>query len=162
MTETDTKEDDTLHYPKGLSYSREREMLYVVSSSLVQTVDKEKKIKILCRSEFTLSSAFLAGDFLLISYKHGVNVIDLYTSDTIKIGTGNSSGLANGRFNIARFCNPHGLVVVRSEEHTSELQSHSDLVCRLLLEKKKKLYSPFCLSCYFISKVSIPYSFHFV
>src|SRR5260221_9785545 len=28
-----------------------------------------------------------------------------------------------------RFC-------VRSEEHTSELQSHSDLVCRLLLEKK--------------------------
>src|SRR5438034_2397093 len=27
----------------------------------------------------------------------------------------------------------------RSEEHTSELQSHSDLVCRLLLEKKKKI-----------------------
>src|SRR5436190_14259801 len=27
----------------------------------------------------------------------------------------------------------------RSEEHTSELQSHSDLVCRLLLEKKKSL-----------------------
>src|SRR5260221_10645379 len=26
---------------------------------------------------------------------------------------------------------------IRSEEHTSELQSHSDLVCRLLLEKKK-------------------------
>src|SRR5438132_12867115 len=29
-------------------------------------------------------------------------------------------------------------VANRSEEHTSELQSHSDLVCRLLLEKKKK------------------------
>src|SRR5437588_9692988 len=28
----------------------------------------------------------------------------------------------------------------RSEEHTSELQSHSDLVCRLLLEKKKLKY----------------------
>src|SRR5260221_3984977 len=27
-------------------------------------------------------------------------------------------------------------VPLRSEEHTSELQSHSDLVCRLLLEKK--------------------------
>src|SRR5438034_7395965 len=27
--------------------------------------------------------------------------------------------------------------LARSEEHTSELQSHSDLVCRLLLEKKK-------------------------
>src|SRR5260370_28088248 len=29
-------------------------------------------------------------------------------------------------------------VTVRSEEHTSELQSHLNLVCRLLLEKKKK------------------------
>src|SRR2546430_14993060 len=32
----------------------------------------------------------------------------------------------------------HGLG--RSEEHTSELQSQSNLVCRLLLEKKKKKY----------------------
>src|SRR5260221_3765347 len=30
----------------------------------------------------------------------------------------------------------------RSEEHTSELQSHSDLVCRLLLEKKKTSSDP--------------------
>src|SRR5438132_4711502 len=30
-----------------------------------------------------------------------------------------------------------GWDAARSEEHTSELQSHSDLVCRLLLEKKK-------------------------
>src|SRR2546428_3188426 len=32
-----------------------------------------------------------------------------------------------------------GHVAQRSEEHTSELQSRSDLVCRLLLEKKKKI-----------------------
>src|SRR3954449_13634464 len=32
----------------------------------------------------------------------------------------------------------HGPRVLRSEEHTSELQSHSPLVCRLLLEKKKR------------------------
>src|SRR6266540_3267055 len=32
----------------------------------------------------------------------------------------------------------HGFVGARSEEHTSELQSHHDLVCRLLLEKKNK------------------------
>src|SRR4051795_13471441 len=31
---------------------------------------------------------------------------------------------------------------VRSEEHTSELQSHSHLVCRLLLEKKKSTAQP--------------------
>src|SRR2546427_3087949 len=30
------------------------------------------------------------------------------------------------------------LLILRSEEHTSELQSQSNLVCRLLLEKKKK------------------------
>src|SRR5471032_111066 len=33
---------------------------------------------------------------------------------------------------------PWALAILRSEEHTSELQSHHDLVCRLLLEKKKK------------------------
>src|SRR5438034_8114035 len=41
----------------------------------------------------------------------------------------------------ATICTPsprHGSADRRSEEHTSELQSHSDLVCRLLLEKKKK------------------------
>src|SRR5436190_18114831 len=32
-----------------------------------------------------------------------------------------------------------GALILRSEEHTSELQSHSDLVCRLLLEKKKDI-----------------------
>src|SRR5205807_10144311 len=32
--------------------------------------------------------------------------------------------------------------MVRSEEHTSELQSPCNLVCRLLLEKKKKLRAP--------------------
>src|SRR5438034_6227718 len=35
-----------------------------------------------------------------------------------------------------------GDALQRSEEHTSELQSHSDLVCRLLLEKKKKNRTP--------------------
>src|SRR5260221_4112999 len=34
----------------------------------------------------------------------------------------------------------------RSEEHTSELQSHSDLVCRLLLEKKKNSTMSACMS----------------
>src|SRR5436190_14714623 len=40
--------------------------------------------------------------------------------------------------------------VVRSEEHTSELQSHSDLVCRLLLEKKNKKMQPVAVSQIFI------------
>src|SRR2546430_4086099 len=35
----------------------------------------------------------------------------------------------------------------RSEEHTSELQSQSNLVCRLLLEKKKRRPQPSCHPC---------------
>src|SRR5260370_3091508 len=38
-------------------------------------------------------------------------------------------------------CSPAKTMSVRSEEHTSELQSHLNLVCRLLLEKKKINYT---------------------
>src|SRR2546430_3896171 len=56
--------------------------------------------------------------------------------------------LAFGQYNQERLEHHDGLpqariqvvvVRVRSEEHTSELQSQSNLVCRLLLEKKKKI-----------------------
>src|SRR5438874_5448021 len=43
-------------------------------------------------------------------------------------------GLARGFFSDLEF---RKIVAGRSEEHTSELQSRRDLVCRLLLEKKK-------------------------
>src|SRR2546430_10952787 len=55
-----------------------------------------------------------------------------------------SGELADGRLRErdedlrARRRRPQGRLVRRSEEHTSELQSQSNLVCRLLLEKKKK------------------------
>src|SRR2546430_3665082 len=41
-------------------------------------------------------------------------------------------------FAVASAFDPGRCVTSRSEEHTSELQSQSNLVCRLLLEKKKK------------------------
>src|SRR5438034_7555074 len=51
--------------------------------------------------------------------------------DTVRIGFVGVGGQGTAHV--------HNLLrVERSEEHTSELQSHSDLVCRLLLEKKKK------------------------
>src|SRR5438034_8386961 len=43
----------------------------------------------------------------------------------------------DGRQEAPRGATPAARRPRRSEEHTSELQSHSDLVCRLLLEKKK-------------------------
>src|SRR2546426_7481237 len=50
----------------------------------------------------------------------------------------------SGRIAYESFALPNGLRVLyseRSEEHTSELQSPCNLVCRLLLEKKKNNYS---------------------
>src|SRR2546428_5289134 len=44
----------------------------------------------------------------------------------------------------------------RSEEHTSELQSRSDLVCRLLLEKKKKKYKKICHSSHTLLRLCQP------
>src|SRR2546430_5086373 len=47
-----------------------------------------------------------------------------------------------------KFVKKHGdLWLARSEEHTSELQSQSNLVCRLLLEKKKKTRSSHAHHC---------------
>src|SRR5437588_12924275 len=54
---------------------------------------------------------------------------------TIQISIARSISLANGKHVLTW---PALSPTARSEEHTSELQSHSDLVCRLLLEKKKK------------------------
>src|SRR5260221_5171846 len=65
-------------------------------------------------------------------------------------GSNEASPRRRARFHHARFCHqrPHSAERAspdeiarqnRSEEHTSELQSHSDLVCRLLLEKKKTI-----------------------
>src|SRR2546430_12662253 len=45
----------------------------------------------------------------------------------------------NASFGPINRAGAHDLATRRSEEHTSELQSQSNLVCRLLLEKKKNL-----------------------
>src|SRR5260221_10543946 len=46
------------------------------------------------------------------------------------------------RLNSSHTVISYAVFCLRSEEHTSELQSHSDLVCRLLLEKKKDHIAP--------------------
>src|SRR5690554_7023601 len=55
----------------------------------------------------------------------GRRIIRRATVCLVLLGLGGSCSLGSGR--------------VRSEEHTSELQSRPHLVCRLLLEKKKKI-----------------------
>src|SRR6266851_9578062 len=58
-------------------------------------------------------------------------------SDGLVMNSGSTSapGIWLGLSTHPGDCGPSSM---RSEEHTSELQSHHDLVCRLLLEKKKK------------------------
>src|SRR5574343_296242 len=56
------------------------------------------------------------------------------TSPSPKNTASSPSGPERPGGRAATFCKE-----IRSEEHTSELQSHHDLVCRLLLEKKKRI-----------------------
>src|SRR2546430_9081416 len=54
------------------------------------------------------------------------------------LGVRQAEPLAGGASAQQEMAHAAGQVLMRSEEHTSELQSQSNLVCRLLLEKKKK------------------------
>src|SRR5260221_3838982 len=69
-----------------------------------------------------------------------IYTLSLHDALPISEGKRRAAQLAISRGSFAR--TPFGRGVRadfgRSEEHTSELQSHSDLVCRLLLEKKKE------------------------
>src|SRR5690349_14721773 len=53
---------------------------------------------------------------------------------------GQPVGFALFFHNYSTWLGKRGVYLERSEEHTSELQSRRDLVCRLLLEKKKKTH----------------------
>src|SRR5207249_8525444 len=68
------------------------------------------------------------------SWKHLANAYLFVKANLANEGQASVSVCNNGLndFKLAR------LFKIRSEEHTSELQSRFDLVCRLLLEKKKK------------------------
>src|SRR5699024_12081146 len=61
--------------------------------------------------------------------------------EPVKVGDLNNGGELYQFVQIAHF---HRL---RSEEHTSELQSRFDLVCRLLLEKKNELRTTYVATC---------------
>src|SRR2546430_12848917 len=56
---------------------------------------------------------------------------------------------------VVRQCNASTQMTMRSEEHTSELQSQSNLVCRLLLEKKKSQSTLLCKLQHHPSEITI-------
>src|SRR5690242_7685380 len=73
-----------------------------------------------------------AGDIIR---PEGVGFLDYEVELGLVIGADLPVGTTVTEADLARYV---AALVVRSEEHTSELQSHVNLVCRLLLEKKKK------------------------
>src|SRR5690349_22682766 len=64
----------------------------------------------------------------IVSYAVGASLVS-------SVMAGDGTGGITPAPNIAQLSH----LIYRSEEHTSELQSRRDLVCRLLLEKKKKI-----------------------
>src|SRR5438034_4377044 len=70
--------------------------------------------------------SFACSLFFRVALPHRLALLQKRSKPFLKIGCATNAGVFQD-----------GLAS-RSEEHTSELQSHSDLVCRLLLEKKKK------------------------
>src|SRR6266540_4427301 len=71
----------------------------------------------------------MLGAFKTLARQVAADGVTLNTVLPGRIATERAYDLSGGRLEAERW---------RSEEHTSELQSHHDLVCRLLLEKKKK------------------------
>src|SRR5688572_32297232 len=76
---------------------------------------------------------------LLLRAEVGELATDVAGSDDCDLLAGAHGRALYHDLGLARFANGDGAAAIsRSEEHTSELQSQSNLVCRLLLEKKKK------------------------
>src|SRR2546430_13162868 len=71
----------------------------------------------------------------------------LFRSSNSAIVTSRKERTSGNSFASKRTPSSHSArrALYRSEEHTSELQSQSNLVCRLLLEKKKKQRTPITL-----------------
>src|SRR5438034_8164882 len=92
------------------------------------------------RMSFFLLSTAHRGFFLSSRRRHTISLCD-WSSDVCSsdLRTKSPTFLSGGCAKKAsRWSGPRTAMMARSEEHTSELQSHSDLVCRLLLEKKKR------------------------
>src|SRR5690242_21610441 len=80
----------------------------------------------------------ITSDPIPFSAPYNPSAIDKTATYVARGSVWTGSTLWNTPTGVAVITNGNPKSGVRSEEHTSELQSHVNLVCRLLLEKKKK------------------------
>src|SRR2546428_8276982 len=85
----------------------------------------------LSRRQFIYASALAAGGLALTGCAGTARPRKVSANDKLNIAC---IGAAGKGASDTDCCNSDNIVALRSEEHTSELQSRSDLVCRLLLE----------------------------
>src|SRR5438067_3096870 len=98
----------------------------------------------LVRSAITSTNAYLSATFFFITHTATAELYTLSLHDALPISAPRRRQLVGGpppQQPRDPACLPRRLAGLpqRSEEHTSELQSRFDLVCRLLLEKKKRV-----------------------
>src|SRR5438034_1039440 len=76
--------------------------------------------------------------FQIAERRRGLTQVVSPVDDRVHL-TGLHESAQGGQIVFVEFRQNHAELLTRSEEHTSELQSHSDIVCRLLLEKKNRM-----------------------
>src|SRR5699024_11698283 len=105
-----------------------------VTSLITLTGPKDLETLTSCKTVSSVWSGIKCTSFLVLGRK-----FNGFTGDEPGLYHGSfRRGFTGERSNEVTQCRAAHLFDVRSEEHTSELQSRFDLVCRLLLEKKKR------------------------
>src|SRR5438034_6720360 len=124
----------------------QQDLPYVWREELPSTVPVLKNVSPKYLRQYRICPITIEGGVLTVASADPLNTIvadDLRqaTGLTIKFVVSSATGILetiDRNYDGANASALQRIVEGRSEEHTSELQSHSDLVCRLLLEKKKK------------------------
>src|SRR5690606_4707749 len=136
---------------KGFSYGTPTELETEIARLIVENVPNIDKIRMVnsgteaCMSAIRLARGFTGKDKIIkfegCYHGHSDSFLIKAGSGAATFGNPNSPGVTQGTAKdtlLARYNDFESVKNLRSEEHTSELQSRENLVCRLLLEKKNK------------------------
>src|SRR5690625_7280526 len=126
-------------YAKGISYNDQTSdqlLTYIYEILKERDLEEEKEKKVFApHFIFIITNRQLISEHAILEYLEGehedIGFSTIFAADT-------KESLSENIHTLVRYIND-GQGDIRSEEHTSELQSRGHLVCRLLLEKKKEI-----------------------